>query len=79
VTPEPPKRPEEKPGETEPLQARGPDPRTESRPEDVGAEKTGRAAGGVHHDKTPRTLAKQEHKHRPLEMGRPRDTGRAGA
>jgi hypothetical protein len=63
----------------EPLQARGPDPREEPPPGDLFQEPHGKAAGGPHHDKTPPVLAKQTKKHRQLEKGRWKDTGRAGA
>ena len=62
-----------------PLQARGPDPRDDARPEEAIAECHGKPAGGEHHDKAPRVLMKQTRKHRSLERGRPKDTGRAGA
>lgn len=66
--------------EKTPLQARGPDPRDDIRPEDLPPDgPQGKPAGGEHHDKTPPVLKKQEHKHRALEPGRPKDTGRAGA
>jgi hypothetical protein len=64
--------------EATPLQARGPDPRDGPRPEES-VEGGGKPAGGLHHDKAPPMLVKQEHKHRALEPGRPKDTGRAGA
>lgn len=67
------------PANDEPLQARGPDPRDEPRSDEVPEDLHGKAVGGVHHDKTPRTLVKQVQKHRDLEKGRPKDTGRAGA
>lgn len=69
------------PGEDgeEPLQARGPDPRDEPRSDDVTDEAHGKPVGGLHHDKTPRVLFKQVQKHKELEKGRPKDTGRAGA
>lgn len=63
----------------EPLQARGPDPREAPHPDDLFHEPHGKAAGGPHHDKTPPTLVKQTRKHREMEKGRPKDTGRAGA
>lgn len=63
----------------EPLQARGPDPRDEPRAEERLDEAHGKAAGGPHHDKTPPALVKQAQKHKELEKGRPKDTGRAGA
>lgn len=65
--------------EDAPLQARGPDPRHESRPEEIDDGPHGKPAGGSHHDKKPHVLKKQEDKHRVLERGRPTDTGRAGA
>lgn len=64
--------------EKTPLQARGPDPRDDVRPEEL-TEGGGKPAGGPHHDKTPPVLKKQTEKHRSLERGRPVDTGRAGA
>lgn len=63
----------------EPLQARGPDPRDEPRSDDVADEAHGKPVGGLHHDQTPRVLVKQAQKHKELEKGRPKDTGRAGA
>lgn len=71
------RRPED--DDKEPLQARGPDPRDEPRSDDVTDEAHGKPVGGLHHDKTPRVLVKQTQKHKELEKGRPKDTGRAGA
>jgi hypothetical protein len=66
--------------EDAPLQARGPDPRDDLRPEEIPEDgPLAKPAGGAHHDKAPPVLKKQEHKHRALERGRPKDTGRAGA
>ncbi len=65
--------------EETPLQARGPDPRLDTRPEEIDDGPNGKLAGGAHHDKKPPVLKKQEDKHRALERGRPSDTGRAGA
>jgi len=63
----------------EPLQARGPDPRDDTGPAELFEEPHGKAVGGPHNDKTPPALAKQTKKHRQLEKGRWKDTGRAGA
>jgi hypothetical protein len=63
----------------EPLQARGPDPREDAKPDDLFQEPHAKSVGGAHHDKTPPALEKQTRKHRPLEKGRWKDTGRAGA
>lgn len=72
--------PDRRHSEDAPLQARGPDPRADTRPEDIVEDgPLGKPAGGAHHDKAPPVLKKQERKHRALEPARPKDTGRAGA